>query len=160
MKKVIWNNKEFPMDSSSELAPSAVRKIILDEHAILREKMVEIESFIKIKNSANLIKLAREFVEFFLVHISKEERLLRPVLKDIDAWGAVRVDRLNKEHAQQRQVTEGLLTLINGEKTAQIIPALEKFISELYIDMSQEEKDFLNADVLKDDPITVGTFSG
>lgn len=147
------------MNPEKTLAPSVVRQIILNEHNQLREKLSAIETSINTKGFPNLATLVQEMISFLLKHMENEEKILLPSLKDIDAWGAVRVDRLNKDHKEQRQEIQNLLDLLKREKIAQSIPAVQKFVSQLLLDIVQEEQDFLSSDLLKDDPITVGTFS-
>lgn len=143
----------------TDLAPSVVRSIILEEHEQLRVKLRAIEAAIDHGNDSGLQNLLREFNHFFLKHIATEERILRPVLKDIDSWGDVRVDRMNKEHALQREEIEVLDKLIASGRRDDYLPPVKKFIAALYCDMLAEESECLHPDLLKDDPITVNAAS-
>lgn len=139
-----------------DLAPSAVRKIILDEHAILKNKLAEIEKRISLKNYSDLTSLLKDFTQFFLKHIDHEDKILRPVLKDLDAWGDVRVDQMNEEHALQRDEIRRLNLMLSTHRPEEYLTSIQKFIGEIYLDIQKEEKECLNPDVLKDDPITSG----
>ena len=101
-----------------------------------------------------------EFNYFFLKHVDQEEAILRPVLKDIDSWGSVRVERMNKEHAAQRNEIQMLEELLGTGNPALYLEPAQKFIAELYKDMVVEEKESLNANLLKDDPVTIDSSSG
>ncbi|MGK5082034.1 hemerythrin domain-containing protein [Bdellovibrionota bacterium FG-1] len=143
-----------------ELAPSVVRKIILEEHEQLRTKLKAIENLIERKDFGSLQNQLRELQFFFLKHIAQEESILRPVLKDLDAWGDVRVERMNAEHAAQRKEIQALDQLILTGKPDKYLEPVKKFIEELYCDMASEEKECLHPDVLKDDPISINTSCG
>lgn len=148
------------MDVFRTLSPSSVRKIILEEHGQLRGKLSQVESLYGTKDPNVLINSIRELLYFFIKHIEHEEQILRPVLKDIDAWGEERVNRMNKEHIQQRKEVNDIEAAMNNGKIPQIITLTKKFIAELYIDMDSEEKECLSPDLLKDDPITSSNYSG
>ena len=140
----------------TDLAPSAVRKIILADHEQLRAKLKGIEAVIESRSYSGLSKLLQEFTQLFLSHIDNEERILRPVLRDLDAWGAVRVDRMNKEHAVQREEIRVLDLLVAANRPEEYLEPVKKFIEEVYRDMNAEEQECLHPDVLKDDLIPVG----
>ena len=139
-----------------DLAPSVVRKIILDEHMLIRTKLSAIEQLIDKKQDRALKNAVDEFLHFFLKHLSTEEKLLRPVLKSIDHWGEIRVERLNKDHLEQTQEIKRLNSLVSENKFAEYEAALKIFVQSIYKDMEHEEKDYLSADLLKDDFITSG----
>ncbi|GIL18870.1 MAG: hypothetical protein BroJett040_26210 [Oligoflexia bacterium] len=148
------------METKNELKPSAIRKTILEDHAQLRTMLKNIETHLQSKKSDLLIKATQEMVDFFLKHIEREESILAPVLQEIDSWGGVRVDRMKQEHAHQRQEIQLLVSELKQGKMMQIIPRVEKFMSDLYEDMDSEEKECLSPDLLKDDLVTIGNYSG
>ena len=140
-------------------APSVVRKIILDEHALIKVKLAAIETLIGTKQDQAVKNAVDEFTHYFLKHLATEEKLLRPVLATIDAWGEVRVEKLNKEHIEQTQELKRLNTLVKEKGFAEYELALKRFVQSIYKDIEHEEKDFLSADLLKDDLITAGNCS-
>ena len=142
-----------------ELAPSVVRKIILEEHAQLRTKLAALKDLLTRGEALALRNGFQELAHFFLKHIDQEEKILRPVLKDIDAWGSVRVARMNEEHTLQRKEVDELLHLVSSGKPSEYQRKIEDFTAELYKDMATEEREVLSPDLLKDDPIISG-FSG
>ncbi len=148
------------MEVFRSLAPSIVRQIVLEEHAQIRAKMSNLEMLLASKNEEMIVKFSRELFYYFIKHIEHEEQILRPVLKDIDSWGDVRVSRMNKEHQEQRKLLTDMELLLTQNNFAEFNQKLRDFLSDLKIDMEQEEADCLNPDVLKDDPITVGTYTG
>ncbi len=148
------------MDIFTKLSPSSVRKIILEEHGQIKRKLNHIESSYNSHDPITLINAFRELLYFFLKHIEHEELILRPVLKDIDAWGGVRVDKMNKEHAEQRLEILKIDKELNELPIVEVLPIIKKFVSALYADMESEEKECLNPELLKDDPITSNNYSG
>ena len=150
-----------------ELLPSQVRKIILDEHFIIRRIFAELDTLVQTAEtdlagtpiSALLDKIS-EFTGFFLKHIALEERILRPALKNIDAWGDVRVDQMDQEHQEQRAEIAALSARLEKGLTPELVKDIRAFINEIRQDVSSEERDCLNPDVLKDDIISVDTSCG
>ena len=86
-----------------------------------------------------------------LAHLADEEKLLGPILPQLDAWGPVRLDLLRAEHAHQRAVLAVLtepearlaVTLVAGRTLA--------ICEDLLADMDFEERELLNDKVLRDD---------
>ena len=148
------------MQITMDLAPSVVRKIILDEHTQLRRKLSEIETLLKSKDHSKLKEAITGFTRLFLSHIEKEEKILRPVLKEIDAWGGVRVDRMNQEHVAQRAQMKEIVERVQYGKPAEYLSLIEVFVREIYLDIQAEEKECLSPDVMKDDPITTNNTCG
>jgi iron-sulfur cluster repair protein YtfE (RIC family) len=88
-----------------------------------------------------------------LAHLAEEEKLLEPVLREIDAWGAVRVDLLRAEHAHQRAV----LAVLTGHQAwpagAVVAGRTLTLCDDLLSDMEFEERELVNDRVLRDDLI-------
>jgi hypothetical protein len=150
---------EMTTEMTTEMQPSVVRKIILEEHRLIREKLEAIHLLIENKHEQALKNAVDEFAHFFLKHLATEDKILRPVLATIDSWGAVRVEALNKEHLEQTQELKRLNSLIQGKALTEYESTLKSFVRAVLLDMAHEEKDFLNSDVLKDDIITAGSCS-
>jgi iron-sulfur cluster repair protein YtfE (RIC family) len=84
----------------------------------------------------------------FDAHNKFEEHLLRPILRDVDAFGAVRVDQMVEDHTNEhRLMRERLNTSITGE--------LRAVLESLRAHLETEERYFLSSRVLRDDLITV-----
>lgn len=143
-----------------ELAPSTVRKILIEEHAQLKGKLAELENMLAHRQFEGLQQKLREFNHFFLKHIAHEEKILRPALKDIDAWGPVRIEQMNKEHGEQHLRIRDLDRRVAIEKPEIYIPLIKAFIADIYEDMETEEKELLSPDLLRDDSITISGVSG
>jgi hypothetical protein len=84
----------------------------------------------------------------FDAHNKFEEHLLRPILRDMDAFGAVRVEQMVEDHtSEHRLMRERLNTSITGE--------LRAVLASLRSHLETEERYFLSSRVLRDDLITV-----
>jgi len=95
------------------------------------------------------------------VHLTFEEKVLLPLLRDDLPVGPERADRLLDEHARQRQ------TLATLHREACAFPELPTLAAKLAFlaswllaDMAEEEHALLNPDVVRDDIIVIDQSSG
>lgn len=144
------------------LEHSKIRRIILVEHEGLRIGMRGIESKLDLVASGDVgaIKETHQalqtLLETFVRHIEHEERILRPVLQTVDAWGPARVASMDEEHTTQRKQVTRLAQLDAVSDPAKWAREVRAFATELLADMADEEKTCLSPDVLRDDIIAVG----
>ena len=88
-----------------------------------------------------------------LAHLADEERLLVPILPQLDAWGKVRLDLLYAEHAHQRAVLVVLTGKSAWPAAAVVAGRTLALCDDLLEDMAFEERELLNENVLRDDLI-------
>jgi len=96
-------------------------------------------------------QLTREVAKLrlaFDAHNKFEEQLLRPVLREIDAFGDVRIDRMiadhvGEHHAVREQLGEGPTAMLRSA------------IDNLRVHLQAEERYFLSSKVLRDDLVSV-----
>ena len=149
-----------------ELSASQVRSLILDEHAILRNILEEIEEALgemtrRVPGCIGRLRASlRTFQDAFLRHLSHEETVLRPLLVDVDAWGPVRVEAMDEEHRLQRQALAELSRLSLETDIDGTVGRVEEFVRRLRADMDGEERHALSEEVLRDDIIVIDTFMG
>ena len=149
-----------------ELSASQVRSLILDEHAVLRDILEEIEQALgemtrRVPGSVGRLRASlRTFRDAFLRHLLHEETVLRPLLTDIDAWGPARVESMDEEHRGQRAALAELSRLEIAEDLDLTVKHIEDFIQRLRADMDGEERHALSEEVLRDDIIVIDTFGG
>lgn len=149
-----------------ELSASQVRNLILDEHAVLRDVLDEIEEALgemtrRVPGAMGRLRASlRTFRDAFLRHLSHEETVLRPLLQDVDAWGPARVETMDEEHQTQRAALHELSCLELGHDIDRTVQQVEEFIRRLRADMDQEEHRALSEEVLRDDIIVIDTFLG
>jgi len=143
------------------LENSKIRRIILVEHEGLRIALRAVEGLLDraAQGDVAALKAAHEQVqallESFTRHVEHEERLLRPVLQTIDAWGPARVQSMDEEHAAQRAVVSALAALDAISDPAGWVRQVRAFSADLLRDMAEEEKTCLSPKVLRDDIVTV-----
>jgi iron-sulfur cluster repair protein YtfE (RIC family) len=95
--------------------------------------------------------LTREIAKLriaFEAHNKFEEQLLRPVLREMDAFGDVRVERMFSDHISEHRAMRQQL----GSETTN---ALRSVIDSLRVHLESEERYFLSSKVLRDDLVTV-----
>ena len=141
---------------------SKIRRIVLVEHEGLRIGLRSIEALLDrvAKGDVAALKDAQQqftqFLEAFVRHIEHEERILRPVLQTVDAWGPARVASMDEEHTVQRKQVTRLAQMDAVNDPAKWATEVRAFATELLADMADEEKTCLSPDVLRDDIIAVG----
>jgi len=149
-----------------ELSASQVRSLILDEHTILRNVLEEIEESLgemtrRTPGAVRRLRASlRTFQDAFLRHLSHEETVLRPLLKDVDAWGPARVEAMDEEHRGQRAALVELSRLALEQDLDETVQHVEEFVRRLRADMDGEEQHALSEEVLRDDIIVIDTFGG
>jgi hypothetical protein len=149
-----------------ELDATQVRRIILDEHSVLRSELEDIVTLLgdaavhRTDAAPRLHHRMKAFYDAFLKHIAHEDSLLRPVLADIDAWGPARVEKLDDEHRQQRATIAALAALDPGQDMDGYLGRVKVFVREVEKDMADEERECLSPEILRDDTIVIDTFTG
>lgn len=96
-------------------------------------------------------QLTREVAKLrlaFDAHNKFEEQLLRPVLRELDAFGDVRIDRMIADHIGEHHAVREQL----GEGPTAILRAA---IDTLRVHLQAEERYFLSSKVLRDDLVSV-----
>lgn len=140
---------------------SKIRRIILVEHEGLRIGLRAIDALLDrvAKGDVASMKDAHQqfqnLLQSFIRHIEHEERVLRPVLETIDAWGPARVASMDEEHTAQRAEVKRLAAVEAVNDPAKWANEVRAFTHALLIDMADEEKTCLSPDVLRDDIISV-----
>lgn len=143
-----------------ELMPSEVRDVVLSDHAALRARITLIKRALREAegqgNEAPLRSLLPDLFAHLRSHLALEDRLLLPTLRSIDAWGPQREAAMVELHAQQRRWISDMSERMAGAATAlELVKQTKEIIDELERDMESEEKDALNEQLLRDDPISV-----
>jgi len=149
------------------MRPSAVRKRIHTEHDELRGKLDEVEAV-----ATRLAEGDGGAVESAIVasqalydklpdHIDLEDAILAPALREADAWGDIRDDKVVSQHKDQRQE----LMALGNEVPVDVKPGLfaerlQAFILDVREDMAHEEEALLNESILRDDVIGIDVTGG
>ena len=136
--------------------PSRVLSELIQQHATLRTMMEHCEQLADELEASrgDPAELTREVAKLriaFEAHNAFEEKLLRPVLVEMDAFGEVRVDRMVADHLGEHRAVQDQLSGPLGE--------LRDALDQLRVHLDAEERYFLSSRVLRDDTITVETSS-
>ncbi len=81
-------------------------------------------------------------------HNQAEEKMLRPILKEADAFAEPRIERMIADHVSEHRS-------IGGRIHASPTSELREVIASLRAHLADEERYFLSARVLRDDLVTV-----
>jgi hypothetical protein len=133
--------------------PSKLLTELMTQHEALRGIMDRCEQLADELDAGrgDPAQLTREVAKLrlaFDAHNRFEEQLLRPVLREIDAFGDVRIDRMIADHVgEHRMVRERL-----GDGPTAI---MRDAIDHLRVHLQAEERYFLSSKVLRDDLVSV-----
>ena len=121
--------------------------------AVLREIMARCEQLAGELDAGRDVHepLAREIVRLrvaFEQHNQTEERQLRPILSDTDAFGDVRIEYMVADHVEEHRAMSRRFVL---GPTAE----LRETIAMLRAHLAAEERVFLTARVVRDDLVVV-----
>lgn len=148
------------------MKPSEVRTRVLDEHVRIRALLGEAESLAeKVLNGdpASLYPLRVKMLELqqtLHAHLSFEDDCLYPAICEADAWGGIRGERMKEEHARQRLVLGQLALSEWRAEGKELVSLVRSLVKDMRQDMSREESELLNPDLLRDDVICIAQDSG
>lgn len=133
--------------------PSKLLNELLKQHAALRVLMDECEQLADDldRGFGNPARLTHEVAKLrvaFDAHNQFEEQLLRPVLRDVDAFGEVRIERMIVDHVGEHRTVRDQL----GHGPTR---ELRDAIDNLRVHLEAEERYFLSSRVLHDDLVIV-----
>ena len=126
---------------------------LLAQHDVLRTIMDRCELLADQFEAGHDVRdaLAREIVRMrvaFDQHNETEERQLRPILSDADAFGGVRIDRMLADHIDEHRAMRRRFVLGPTED-------LRETIAMLRAHLAGEERVFLTPRVVRDDLVVV-----
>jgi hypothetical protein len=132
--------------------PSRLLEELKQQHEALRQIMDHCEQLADDldRGGALAIELTRAVAKLrlaFDAHNKFEEDLLRPVLRDIDAFGAVRIEEMIADHVDEHRAMRRHLEGPTAE--------LRATLYELRAHLVAEERYFLSSRVLRDDLVIV-----
>ena len=141
---------------SKRMTQAVARDELLAQHAGIRLLLAEATTqaaqvLTGLPVKAGFHKTVRRLLVALSEHNAAEERLLEPLLRDADAWGQLRVNRMLEEHAAEHAVILDALAVDSSE--------LERHMAEIAEDldahMLAEERTFLSSAVLRDDIVVI-----
>lgn len=135
------------------MQPSKLLTELMKQHDALRAMMDQCELFADELEASggDPSALTREVAKLrvaFDAHNRFEEQLLRPVLRELDAFGDVRVERMVAAHVDEHGAVRAQL---GDGPTAMLRDAIDR----LRVHLQAEERYFLSSKILRDDLISV-----
>lgn len=150
------------------MRPSEIRRRILHDHQALRGILFSLEALSKeVLNEGRLLEdplrmQGEALLSQLRDHMDWEDVHLRPALLAADACGKARVESLDTDHREQREMLSYALKRIEDTNAPPIILArgLLDLVKVLRQDMEEEERMFLNERVLRDDVVGIDVETG
>ena len=142
--------------------PSRIRERVLAQHDLLRLRLHGLLEGVDALRRGELpvheLRLQTwETLALLRAHVQDEERWLLPVLREADGFGPVRVDALRAEHRLQAEtLAKNLEELRAATDDEDLAVGIEELIKRMLDDMDEEERTFLDPNLLKDDLVTTG----
>jgi hypothetical protein len=154
----------MPTPTVTILFPTAVRDRVLEQHQGLRallQQTLDVTTVALRRDGperAQVSRLVQELRARFFAHLAFEERTLAPVLAQVDLWGPERVQDLLAEHTRQRAEVDTLVAGLESHwDVERLALVLRSLATDLLIDMEEEERGCVSADLLRDEMIIVET---
>jgi iron-sulfur cluster repair protein YtfE (RIC family) len=148
------------------LMPSEVRRKVLSQHREIEQMLSELESGVahladgevdgdQVKRAAYALRGILE------LHMNFEETHMVPAINEADGFGPERVRHLHTEHAEQRRELDRLVDQIREASSAvDLAGSVSKLAQMLRADIEEEERDYVNEKLLRDNLIPSDTFGG
>src|SRR4051812_43745682 len=146
--------------------PSDVRARVLAEHLWLSEKITPLEAAAAsgLAGSRSEVMALRErtrnLCESLWFHLATEDEILVPLLRELDAWGEVRVERVQGDHQAQREEIAELRREAEDADPPTLAQFVLAFSHALRADMAHEEEVSLSRELLRDDPVALDQLDG
>jgi iron-sulfur cluster repair protein YtfE (RIC family) len=149
------------------MKPSEIRTRILSDHERLRGDFDRLEALVSdVRGGRAALGTLRMDTGALLArlhaHMRWEESCLLPALREADAWGTERAERLTRDHREQRD----LLAFVNARLWDEAQPAalvasdVDHLVALLRDDMREEEAELLDERVLRDDVVAIAVETG
>jgi hypothetical protein len=143
-----------------------VRERILREHATLRRIVRPLEEVADLVLGGErelgdaLRALAFALAERLELHLTLEDEVLIPAVREADPWGPGRAEAIAAEHASQRKALVRIREQVAREDDPEVARTSLALAAALSVDMHHEERDVLSTDVLRDDVVAIGCEAG
>ena len=154
------------MSPSHPTRPSDVSGRIVGQHHAVRTQLDELSTVAKTLLSGGpealkyALALTRTLCNDLAKHIALEAEILLPALRQSDAWGAQRADKLIERLRTRRQELERLRNECVNAKGETLGDQLDRFADDRRADMAHVERDSLHSDVLRDDVVGIDSQGG
>jgi iron-sulfur cluster repair protein YtfE (RIC family) len=139
--------------------PGRTARALLAEHRILRQLLDRTLEHAQAPTQGGrerLFEVLAELAHEMGDHIDMEERLLEPILREGDAWGDERVEKMREHHRAERTVLLRELHRLGSAReldAAGLTKDVTKVCAAVRRHLDLEEREYLNARVLRSDPV-------
>ncbi|HUB92083.1 MAG TPA: hypothetical protein VMA74_20335 [Dyella sp.] len=139
----------------------AIRAAVMQRHTEVRHALREVVRLVSRAGSGNKfwmdeLRASLQQLTLAVQQQSREQqRLLDPFLQTVDAWGAVRVERLQKERELEAKLVQSAC-----DQSEALADAARAIVRPLIRLLRREEREALAADVLRDDAIVINQQDG
>ena len=144
-----------------ELKNSEIRELLLRDHESLRAELSKLEVDLtrvtgdgvdgKLKVRAQLDHV----LDSLRKHSERSLRLLKPVIVDLDAWGPLRAEQIDKEHEELDALATRFAEIDISSEPKKWVEEVRGMIFHLREELDDAEKGRLSPEVLRDDVIVV-----
>jgi iron-sulfur cluster repair protein YtfE (RIC family) len=146
-----------------------VRRELMADHAHLRELISRLERHAatiqrgegSVDDARTLRELLRTLFDDLEAHSGRENEILEPILRSLDAWGPARVERMEEEHrAEHEALVRTLEQLTEASLPGEMAATAVTLCEELLVHMAVEEEYLLHPNVLTYDVVKPGQSTG
>jgi hypothetical protein len=154
------------MNPTPPTRPSDVSGRIVGQHRAVRTQLDELSLVAKTLLTGgpaalkSALELTAKLCNDLTKHIVLEAKILLPVLRDADAWGKIRADKLIGRLRVRRQELKDLRKSCVTAKSESLGAQLDRFIDDRRSDMVHAERDSVNTGVLRDDVLGIDSHGG
>jgi hypothetical protein len=106
------------------------------------------------------VELTRSLNTELMKHILVEGKILLPALRDSDAWGKVRADKLLDRLRIRRRELKDLGKSCTKAESETLGGDIDRFIDDRRADMALAERDVMGPTVLRDDVLGIDSDGG
>jgi len=148
------------------MRPSEVRSSVLSQHEHIRGTLEAASEAAQqvlagaSPDGAGLATIVGDLASEMETHIGMENAHLVPAVREADAWGPQRAQRILDEHDAQLETLARISSSIGHTDSKALARDTLALVSEIRDDMRREEDELLRPDFLRDDVIVVEQFDG
>jgi hypothetical protein len=154
------------MNSTNRMTSRDAVRLIQDTHADMRAKL---DDFSRVASSmvtagpaefARAVRFTRTLLIELKSQIALEAKFLVPALRTVDAWGAIRADKLLAQLRTRRKELKNLRKSYSKGEQSTLGGDIDRFIEGRRAGMAEADRESLNPDVLRDDVLGVDVNGG
>lgn len=157
------------MKLNDQLTPLEIRRLMLTEHRRIRTRLAELLAATKKllpsgpsepSGLKRVLRLTRELARELKAQIALEASVLVPALRNADAWGDVRADKLIAQLRVRRKALRTLRKSLDGEDHTTLRTDIDAYVEARGRGMTRAERDSLSPGVLRDDVTGIDVSGG